>query len=324
MVNYDNSLSVNNVIKEDSMSIRYDNQVAIVTGAGAGLGRSHAIALAARGAKVVVNDLGNADGSLSQGALDVVAEIQKAGGEAIANGANVANMQQVQSMIEEVMTLWSRVDILVNNAGILRDKSFGKMSIEDFQLVLDVHVMGSVNCTKAVWDIMKHRNYGRIVMTTSSSGLYGNFGQANYGAAKMAVVGLMNTLCIEGQKNNIKVNCLSPTARTAMTEELIEDKRVLELMTVESVTTALLALVAENGPNRAILGCGAGGYARAVIKETDGIYLPPDQQTPENLLASWDALEDQSKSEELVAGWMQTNKYVAKAAASLGINLAKG
>ncbi|MFT7261274.1 MAG: NAD(P)-dependent dehydrogenase (short-subunit alcohol dehydrogenase family), partial [Glaciecola sp.] len=211
------------------MSIRYDNQVAIVTGAGAGLGRSHAIALAARGAKVVVNDLGNADGSLSQGALDVVAEIQKAGGEAIANGANVANMQQVQSMIEEVMTLWSRVDILVNNAGILRDKSFGKMSIEDFQLVLDVHVMGSVNCTKAVWDIMKHQNYGRIVMTTSSSGLYGNFGQANYGAAKMAVVGLMNTLCIEGQKNNIKVNCLSPTARTAMTEELIEDKRVLEL-----------------------------------------------------------------------------------------------
>ena len=195
------------------------------------------------------------------------------------------------------------------------------MSIEDFKLVVDVHLMGSTHCTKAVWGIMKQQNYGRIVMTTSSSGLYGNFGQANYGAAKMAVVGLMNTLCIEGQKNNIHINCLSPTARTAMTEELIEDKRVLELMTVESVTTGLLALVAENAPNRTILGCGAGGYARAVIKETDGIYLSPEQQTPENLLASWDALEDQKNAQELKAGWMQTNKYVAKAAASLGIDL---
>jgi NAD(P)-dependent dehydrogenase (short-subunit alcohol dehydrogenase family) len=298
------------------MTIRYDNQVAIVTGAGAGLGRSHAMALAARGAKVVVNDLAAADGTLSEGSLAVVAEIEKAGGEAMANGANVANMEQVQTMEK-----WGRIDILVNNAGILRDKSFANMPIEDFKLVIDVHLMGSANCSKAVWGIMKQQNYGRIVMTTSSSGLYGNFGQANYGAAKMAVVGLMNTLCIEGQKNNIQINCLSPTARTAMTEELIEDKRVLELMTVESVTTGLLALVAENAPNRTILGCGAGGYARAVIKETDGIYLSPDQQTPENLLASWDALEDQSNAEELKAGWMQTNKYVAKAAASLGVDL---
>ena len=303
------------------MTIRYDNQVAIVTGAGAGLGRSHALALAARGAKVVVNDLAAADGSMSAGSLAVVAEIEKAGGEAIANGANVANMQQVQSMVEQAMEKWGRIDILVNNAGILRDKSFANMSIEDFKLVVDVHLMGSANCAKAVWSIMKQQNYGRIVMTTSSSGLYGNFGQANYGAAKMAVVGLMNTLCIEGQKNNIQINCLSPTARTAMTEELIEDKRVLELMTVESVTTGLLALVAADAPNRTILGCGAGGYAIAVIKETDGIYLSPEQQTPENLLANWDALEDQSKEEELKAGWMQTNKYVAKAAASLGIDL---
>lgn len=303
------------------MTIRYDNQVAIVTGAGAGLGRSHALALAARGAKVVVNDLAAADGSMSEGSLAVVAEIEKAGGEAMVNGANVANMQQVQTMVEQAMEKWGRIDILVNNAGILRDKSFANMPIEDFQLVIDVHLMGSANCAKAVWGIMKQQNYGRIVMTTSSSGLYGNFGQANYGAAKMAVVGLMNTLCIEGQKNNIQVNCLSPTARTAMTEELIKDKRVLELMTVESVTTGLLALVAENAPNRTILGCGAGGYARAIIKETDGIYLSPEQQTPENLLANWDALEDQSKAEELKAGWMQTNKYVAKAAASLGIDL---
>lgn len=304
------------------MTIRYDNQVAVVTGAGAGLGRSHALALAKRGAKVVVNDLAIQAGEISPAAKAVVDEITSIGGEAIANGANVADMQQVQAMVEQTMQKWGRIDILVNNAGILRDKSFGNMSIEDFKLVVDVHLMGTVNCCKAIWDIMKKQNYGRIVMTTSSSGLYGNFGQANYGAAKMAVVGLMNTLCIEGQKNGIHINCLSPTARTAMTEELIEDKRVLELMTVESVTTALLALVAENAPNRTILGCGAGGYAVAVITETDGIYLPPEQQTPENLLANWQALADPKNAQELKAGWMQTNKYVGKAAASLGIDLA--
>jgi NAD(P)-dependent dehydrogenase (short-subunit alcohol dehydrogenase family) len=305
------------------MSIKYDGQVAIVTGSGAGLGRSHALALAARGAKVVVNDLGGKDGSLSASSLEVVAEIEAAGGEAMANGANVANMEQVQAMVDKAMAKWGRIDILVNNAGILRDKSFGKMSIEDFQLVIDVHLMGSANCTKAVWDIMKAQNYGRIVLTTSSSGLYGNFGQANYGAAKMGVIGLMNTLCLEGHKNNIFVNCLSPTARTAMTEELVDDKRVLEMMTVESVTSGLLALVAEKSPNRAILGCGAGGYARAVITETDGIYLPPEQQTPENVLAQWDAIDDQSNSKELQQGWMQTNKYVAKAAKYHGIDLTK-
>jgi len=304
------------------MSVRYDGQVAIVTGSGAGLGRSHALALAARGAKVVVNDLGGRDGSMSEGALSVVAEIEAAGGEAIANGANVANMEQVKAMVEQAMEKWGRIDILVNNAGILRDKSFGNMPIEDFQLVVDVHLTGSVNCTKAVWDIMKAQKYGRIAMTTSSSGLYGNFGQANYGAAKMAVVGFMNTLCIEGEKYGIQVNCLSPTARTAMTEDLIEDKRVLELMTVESVTTGLLALVAEKAPNRSILGCGAGGYARAVLKETDGIYLTPEQQTPENILAQWSDIEDETNAVELKAGWMQTNKYVAKAAASLGVDLA--
>jgi len=303
------------------MSVKYDGQVAIVTGAGAGLGRSHALALAARGAKVVINDLGGRDGSLSAGSLAVVSEIEAAGGEAIANGANVADMTQVQLMVEQTTEKWGRIDILVNNAGILRDKSFGNMPIEDFKLVVDVHLMGAANCSKAVWNIMKAQQYGRIVMTTSSSGLYGNFGQANYGAAKMGVAGLMNTLCIEGEKYGIKVNCLSPTARTAMTEDLIEDKRVLEMMTVDSVTTGLLALVAKESPNRAILGCGAGGYARAVIKETDGIYLSPEQQTPENILAKWDELEDESNSKELKAGWMQTNKYVAKAAEFLGIDL---
>ncbi|MEN8777947.1 MAG: SDR family NAD(P)-dependent oxidoreductase [Glaciecola sp.] len=304
------------------MTIRYDNQVAIITGAGAGLGRSHALALARRGAKVVVNDLAQADGTLSAGALSVVAEIEAEGGEAMANGANVAKLDEVELMISDVMAAWGRIDILVNNAGILRDKSFTKMPMDDFGLILDVHLLGSANCSKAVWPIMRTQQYGRIVMTTSSSGLYGNFGQANYGAAKMGVVGLMNTLCIEGLKDNIYVNCLSPTARTAMTEALIEDERVLDLMTVESVSAGLLALVAEQAPNRTILACGSGGYAKAVIKETDGIYLSPEEQTPENVLAQWDNIVAEEHAQELQTGWLQTNKFVSKAAQFLGINLA--
>lgn len=304
------------------MTIRYDNQVAIITGAGAGLGRSHALALARRGAKVVVNDLAQADGALSAGALSVVAEIEAEGGEAMANGANVAKLDEIELMISDVMAAWGRIDILVNNAGILRDKSFTKMPMDDFGLIVDVHLLGSANCTKAVWPIMRAQQYGRIVMTTSSSGLYGNFGQANYGAAKMGVVGLMNTLCIEGLKDNIHVNCLSPTARTAMTEALIEDERVLDLMTVESVSAGLLALVAEQAPNRTILACGSGGYAKAVIKETDGIYLSSEEQTPENVLAQWDNIIAEDHAQELQTGWLQTNKFVSKAAQCLGINLA--
>jgi NAD(P)-dependent dehydrogenase (short-subunit alcohol dehydrogenase family) len=307
-----------------NMTIRFDGQVAIVTGAGNGLGRSHALALAARGAKVVINDLGGArdgSGASSDAALAVVAEIEAAGGEAMANGANVAKFDEVQAMVEQVMSKWGRIDILVNNAGILRDKSFGNMPIEDFDLVVDVHLMGAANCTKAVWDIMKAQNYGRIVMTSSSSGIYGNFGQTNYGAAKMAVVGFMNTLCIEGEKYGIKTNCLAPTAATRMTEDIIPDQRVLDLMTPESVTAGLVALVAEDGPNRSILCAGAGGYARTVVYETDGIYLTPDEQTPENVLANWDKIDDASNQQELKAGWMQTNKFVAKAAKSLGIEL---
>jgi len=208
------------------MTIRYDGQVAIVTGAGGGLGRSHAIALAARGAKVVVNDLGGSvdgSGGSSDAAKAVVAEIEAAGGEAMANGANVADYAQVEKMVAETMERWGRIDILVNNAGILRDKSFVKGSIDDFKLVVDVHLMGSVNCTKAVWDIMREQAYGRIVVTTSSSGLYGNFGQTNYGSAKMAVIGMMNTLVLEGAKYNIHVNALAPTAGTRMTEGLIQE-----------------------------------------------------------------------------------------------------
>jgi NAD(P)-dependent dehydrogenase (short-subunit alcohol dehydrogenase family) len=303
------------------MTIRYDGQVAIVTGAGNGLGRSHALALAARGAKVLINDLGgtvDGSGGSSAAALETMAMIEAAGGEAIANGANVANKEEVDAMVAQAVEQWGRVDILVNNAGILRDKSFAKMSMDDFQLVVDVHLMGSANCSKAVWELMREQGYGRIVMTTSSSGMYGNFGQANYGAAKMAVVGLMNTLCIEGEKYNIKVNCLSPTAGTRMLEGLITSEQS-DIMTVESVTAALLTLCDNDAPNRSILCAGAGGFARTYIYETDGIYLPPEQQTPENVRANIDAIENPQGQEILVGGFQQTNKFVAKAAAYLGL-----
>ena len=306
------------------MSISFEGKVAIVTGAGNGLGRSHALELARRGAKVVVNDLGGArDGSGSSltAAESVVAEIEAAGGEAMANGANVTDYQQVQDMVKTAAERWGRVDILVNNAGILRDKSFAKAPMDDFKLVVDVHLMGTVNCTKAVWEIMREQNYGRIVMTTSSSGLYGNFGQSNYGAAKTGVVGLMNTLHLEGEKYGIKVNCLSPTAATRMTEDIIPDPKALELLTPESVTAGLIALVADEAPNRFILCAGAGGFAKARIVETEGIYLSPEQQTAENVLANLDAIADEAGQQELVGGLNQTVKFIQKAAQGLGVKL---
>jgi NAD(P)-dependent dehydrogenase (short-subunit alcohol dehydrogenase family) len=301
------------------MSIRFDNQVAIVTGAGLGLGRSHAVGLAARGAKVVVNDLGGPDGN-SETADGVVEEIRAAGGEAIANGANVANYDEVEAMVKQTMDTWGRVDILVNNAGILRDKSFAKMPLDDFQAVINVHLNGTFNCTKAVWGIMREQNYGRIVMTTSSSGLYGNFGQTNYGAAKMAVVGMMNTLVQEGAKYEIRINSLAPTAGTQMTEGLI-DAAAFDIMTTESVTAGLLILCAEDSPNRLILCAGAGAYASAHIYETDGIYLSPDEQTPENVMAQLDAINAREGEAELTAGFEQTHKFVGMAMKSLGIEV---
>ncbi|WP_250463838.1 SDR family NAD(P)-dependent oxidoreductase [Microbulbifer litoralis] len=306
------------------MSVRFDGQVAIVTGAGNGLGRSHALELARRGAKVVVNDLGGArdgSGASLSAAEQVVAEIEGFGGEAIANGANVTDYTEVENMVGSAVERWGRVDILVNNAGILRDKSFAKMDLDDFKQVMDVHLMGSVNCTKAVWELMRKQNYGRIAMTTSSSGLYGNFGQSNYGAAKMALVGLMNTLCLEGEKYGIKVNCLSPTARTRMTEDIIPDPRVLDLMTPESVTAGLLALVAEDAPNRFILGAGAGAFACARIVETGGVYLSPQQQTPEAVQAQMESIADGGDQKEIYGGLNQTVKFVQKAAHALDVEL---
>ncbi|MCW3796227.1 SDR family NAD(P)-dependent oxidoreductase [Sphingomonas sp. BN140010] len=246
------------------MAVSLKGRTAIVTGAGGGLGRTHALLLARAGARVIVNDIPQ---SLAN-AQAVVGEIQAAGGQAEAFGASVTDEAAVAEMVAKAGT----VDILVNNAGILRDKSFSKMDLADFRLVMDVHLMGSVICTKAVWDGMRERNYGRIVMTTSSSGLYGNFGQSNYGAAKMALVGFMQTLSLEGAKNNVKVNCLAPTARTAMTENLLPPQ-ALALLGPEFVSPALLALVAENAPTRTILAAGAQGVEAAQITLTKGISI---------------------------------------------------
>ncbi|MFQ3221663.1 MAG: NAD(P)-dependent dehydrogenase (short-subunit alcohol dehydrogenase family) [Porticoccaceae bacterium] len=301
------------------MSINFEGRVAIVTGAGNGLGRSHALALAERGAKVVVNDLGGArdgTGASSDAAMDVVALIEAAGGEAFAHGANVANFDEVQDMVAQAMEKWGRVDILINNAGILRDKSFSKMDLADFKLVMDVHLMGSVNCSKAVWEIMRGQNYGRIVMTTSSSGMYGNFGQSNYGAAKMAVLGLMNTLVLEGGKNNIHVNALAPTAGTRMTEDLMPPE-VLSMLTAESVTAGAIILCDEKAPTRTILCAGAGGYATASMYETDGIFVAKESQNPDEIVARWDELSDKTDHRALESGGKQTEKFVMKAMAAL-------
>jgi NAD(P)-dependent dehydrogenase (short-subunit alcohol dehydrogenase family) len=252
------------------LSISLKDKVAIVTGAGGGLGRQHALALAARGAKVVVNDFGGArdgTGGSNTAAQSVVNEIVAAGGQAIANAASVTDVGAVKAMVDTTLATWGRVDILVNNAGILRDKSFTKMELDDFRMVMEVHLMGAVICCKAVWDVMRAQNFGRIVLTTSSSGLYGNFGQSNYSAAKMALVGLMQTLSIEGAKNNIRVNCLAPTAATRMTEAM------LEALKPEAVSTAVVFMASDDAPTRKIICAGAGSFESANITLTQGIFI---------------------------------------------------
>jgi NAD(P)-dependent dehydrogenase (short-subunit alcohol dehydrogenase family) len=276
------------------VSIRFDNRVVIVTGAGRGLGRAHALAFAARGAKVVVNDLGVAreGAGLSSPAAQVVEEIRALGGEAIPDGANVTNAEEVRAMVGAAMEKWGRVDVLVNNAGILRDKTFAKMDLEDFRLVVDVHLMGSINATKAVWDIMRRQDYGRIVMTTSSSGLYGNFGQSNYSAAKLALVGAMQTLALEGAKYNIRVNSLAPTAATHMTADIM-DEAALKRLAPELVSPGVLFLASQNAPTRCILAAGAGGFEVANITLTRGIYAVGDD-APEQIAAQFAAVSDRT------------------------------
>lgn len=301
------------------MTIDFKDRVAIVTGAGGGLGREHALALAARGAKVVVNDLGGArdgSGGSSAAALAVVEEIRAAGGEAIANGASVTDFDAVQAMVADTMAQWGRVDILINNAGILRDKSFAKMDIADFKLVLDVHLMGAVHCCKAVWPIMMEQKYGRILMTTSSSGLYGNFGQSNYGAAKMALVGLMQTLALEGAKYDIRVNSLAPTAATRMTESLFPEE-LLKALQPSDVVPAMLVLTSEQAPSRAILCAGAGSFEAAHITLTQGVWVGRGGDAPEQLAARLNEVRQREAETVPESGTAQGHLELSKAMSQL-------
>ncbi len=283
-----------------------EGRVAIVTGAGGGLGRTHALYVATHGAKVVANDL-------SPDAADqVVAEITSAGGQAIAAAASVTDEAAVAGMVSRTLDQWGRIDILINNAGALRDKSFAKMSLDDFRWVLDVHLMGSVICTKAVWEIMRAQHYGRIVMTTSSSGLYGNFGQANYGAAKMALVGLMQTLAIEGQKSDIRVNCLAPSAATQMTRGILSETS-LELLNPSLVSPGLLLLVGDHAPTRAILCAGAGHFACANITLTRGAHIGTASEAGEQIVARWDEIQDRSSDWVPPYGFFQVERELASA-----------
>lgn len=299
------------------MDIRFDGRVAIVTGAGGGLGRCHALGLAARGARIVVNDLGPG-GAPPQSALRVAEEIQRAGGLAVADGADVCDPAQVEAMVKGAQERWGGVDILVANAGILRDKTFAKMDLADFERVVNVHLMGSAICAKAVWAGMRERNYGRIVFTSSASGIYGNFGQANYGAAKTAMIGLMNVLHLEGAKNGIRVNVLAPTAATAMTAGLLPPEAAA-LLTPESVTPGLLFLVGEQAPSRVILGAGAGVFAVTHIAETPGVYLAEAERTPETIAARFAEIADRSAAVPLENAFAQTFKFAAAAARAKGV-----
>ena len=278
------------------MTISFEGRVAIVTGAGGGLGRAYAIDLARRGAKVVINDLGGArdgSGASLSAAQAVVDEIAAFGGEAMANGASVTDMAAVEKMVANVKERWGRVDILINNAGILRDKTFVKMTLDEFRTVLEVHLMGSVNCTKAVWDLMREQAYGRILMTTSSTGLYGNFGQANYGAAKLALVGLMKTLALEGAKYNVHVNTIAPLAATRMTEDLMPPA-LLEKMGPETVVPASVYLVSQEAPTNVILNAGGGGIERAYVTLTRGVHLSAEEMTAETVAARFAEISDRT------------------------------
>lgn len=288
------------------MTGELQDRVAIVTGAGGGLGRSHALLLARHGARVVVND------SDAAAAERVVAEIEAEGGRALAAPASVTNEAQVAAMVHSATLAWGGVDILINNAGILRDRSFAKMDLADFRLVVEVHLMGAVLCSKAVWDQMRERRFGRIVMTTSSSGLYGNFGQANYGAAKMALVGLMQTLALEGEKYNVRVNCLAPTAATGMTEGVLAPDALVRLAP-EAVSPGLLALVGEDAPTRAILCAGAGHFASAHVTLTDGVFIGDGGDAGERLVAVWDRVVDREGEVVPAYGFAQAERELASA-----------
>ncbi len=294
--------------------IRFDGKVVIVTGAGGGLGRQHALEFARRGAKVMINDLGGSmdgAGGSSEAAQKVVEEIKAFGGEAIANGSSVTDDAGVALMIKQAMDAWGRIDILIANAGILRDKSFSKMEIADFELVLNVHLMGTVKPVKAVWEIMKAQNYGRIVVTTSSSGQYGNFGQSNYGAAKLGIVGFMNTIKLEGQKNNVHINAISPVAATRMTENILPPE-ILAKLKPEYVTPGVVYLASDEAPTGAILAAGAGVFALARIYETEGVHLGEAGLSAEAIRDSWTRITDEAGQQAYFQGGEQGGKIFRK------------
>jgi len=295
------------------MSISFQDRVAIVTGAGGGLGRAYALELARRGAKVVVNDLGGArDGTgHSDAALQVVEEIEAAGGEAMSNGASVTEYDQMVEMAARAKEKWGGVHILINNAGVLRDKSFAKMEPADFEFVLKVHLFGSAYATKACWEIMREQSYGRVLMTTSSSGLFGNFGQANYGSAKLGLVGLAKTLYLEGAKYNIRVNSLVPLAGTRMTEDIIPEQ-AFAMFAPENVVPAALFLVSEEAPNNVIVGAGVGGFHSAWVTMNTPVILPEDERNVEGFAANWDRISNREGDFVPQSGMEQTQRTLAE------------
>jgi len=277
------------------MTISFNGKVAIVTGAGGGLGRAYALELARRGARVVVNDLGGArDGSgQSDAAEAVAAEIRDAGGEALANGSSVTDFAQMEELAARACEAWGGIHVLINNAGILRDKSFGKMDMADFEDVVRVHLTGSANCSRAVWNTMRDQNYGRILMTTSGAGLGGNFGQANYAAAKLGLVGLAKVLYLEGARHDIRVNSIAPLAGTRMSEDMFTDE-AYRVFDASRVVPAALFLVSDDAPTNAILGAAAGFYQAMQVTITPGVHLPDGEQTPEAIAAAWDRITDRT------------------------------
>lgn len=302
-----------------------DGKVVAVTGAGRGIGREIALLCAREGAAVVINDPGvggSGEGGEAGPAEQTAADIVSAGGKAVANLASVADPAAAATIVEDALKQFGRIDAVVNNAGILRDKTFAKMTLDDFRLVIDVHLMGAAICTKAVWDVMREQRYGRVVMTTSSSGLYGNFGQANYGAAKMALVGLMQTLAIEGEKYGVRVNCLAPTAATQMTHGVLSAQS-LALLGPEQVSPALLALVGEDAPTRTVLCAGAGHFAQANVTLTRGRYLGTGDDAGQKVIAHLAQVGD--RTDEIVPqyGFLQAERELAAAGLGADVEVVK-